>query len=241
MQFKYFQVDVQVIVIYLLLSVPYLATYLKKAKIPGAEFEFKEEISRVKEAIKVVNKEENSLSDENLVLDLNSDMRTRVIFNLVNAKRFIYEDRSLALASLRIEIESRLKHTAAQLGLINDEFVPLARIMDLLFETKNIRESQYKVLKKIIHICNMAVHGQIISQEESLEVLELVEVFNNSFSIGYSINLDYNENYREEGLDCPWEHCIELMPLQMGDNESSCPRHGHDCPGGREQVIKCKK
>ena len=49
-------------------------------------------------------------------------------------------------------------------------------------------------------------------------------------SIGYVKDLAPNEEFREMVLLCPYEHCIETMPLTGG--EAGCPVFGHDCPAG---------
>ena len=56
--------------------------------------------------------------------------------------------------------------------------------------------------------------------------------------IGFIPNFSYNENFKTDGLICPYEHCIELMPLEE-TTEKSCPIWGHDCPGGKGQIDAC--
>ena len=46
-------------------------------------------------------------------------------------------------------------------------------------------------------------------------------------------------DYRELGLFCEYEYCIEDLPLDHGD--LSCPVWGHDCPGGISKINSCKK
>jgi hypothetical protein len=98
---------------------------------------------------------------------------------------------------------------------------------------------------------------------------------------GYVPDKRYNENFSEQGLVCPYEHCIEMMPLheeeerraveleyfavltnngwiscdsstpgampdlnryieEFGIDPKSCGLFGHDCPGGKKQVNKCR-
>jgi len=46
-------------------------------------------------------------------------------------------------------------------------------------------------------------------------------------------------DYRELGLFCEYEYCIEDLPLDHGD--LSCPVWGHDCPGGIDKKKACGK
>jgi len=48
-----------------------------------------------------------------------------------------------------------------------------------------------------------------------------------------------NPDWREMGLFCEWEHCIEMMLLRCHRDENSCPIFGHDCPGGPKRTRKC--
>ena len=59
-------------------------------------------------------------------------------------------------------------------------------------------------------------------------------------AIGYSADMQRLEGWREKGMFCPYEHCIEMSPLRLGRDELSCPVFGHDCPGGEKQVGFCK-
>jgi len=45
------------------------------------------------------------------------------------------------------------------------------------------------------------------------------------------------EDWREDGLVCPYEHCIDSAPITGGPQR--CPVFGHDCPGGPAQVERC--
>jgi hypothetical protein len=60
-------------------------------------------------------------------------------------------------------------------------------------------------------------------------------------SVGYAKDFSANRDYRAMGLTCPYEHCIENMPLGEGPSEGSCPVFGHDCPGGPKMVRTCKE
>ena len=56
--------------------------------------------------------------------------------------------------------------------------------------------------------------------------------------IGYIPDFSPRAGFLQRGLSCPYEHCIELMPLKYC--EISCPVWGHDCPGGQSQLMVCR-
>ena len=56
--------------------------------------------------------------------------------------------------------------------------------------------------------------------------------------VGYSKNHEYNEDFEEMGLACPYEHCIETCELKE-NSPTSCSVFGHSCPGGLGQIISC--
>lgn len=57
--------------------------------------------------------------------------------------------------------------------------------------------------------------------------------------LGYYARFEPNYAFREQQLYCPWEHCIEHLPLHHYVSES-CPIFGHDCPAGAQQANLCR-
>lgn len=57
--------------------------------------------------------------------------------------------------------------------------------------------------------------------------------------LGYIERFEPNDAFMKQGIICHWEHCIEYMPYESG--EESCPIFGHNCPGEKEQADICKE
>lgn len=57
--------------------------------------------------------------------------------------------------------------------------------------------------------------------------------------LGYIDRFEPNDAFMKQGIICNWEHCIEYMPYESG--EESCPIFGHNCPGEKEQADICKE
>lgn len=219
-----------------LLAIPLLAPFLKKAKWFGAEFDFKESIQNLSSLV------EKSMASSKYK---QNDRHINSFFNTLStdmALQLVEQDPNLALASLRIEIEKTLR--LAYYVLIDknsSDSKGLGFLIKELFENGIFDDHQRNALCEINILCNEAVHGGSISANDALEVIELTVRLSKSFRIGYSINLQPNHNYREQGLICEWEHCIELFPLREEGDDRSCHVWGHDCPGGIGTRMACQK
>lgn len=121
------------------------------------------------------------------------------------------------------------------------------RTLSILQSTKLLRnqgllsKEQANAISTITNMCNKAVHGANVTVSEAMAILDLAVRLNKSFPFGYSLNFFPNVGYKEQGLLCEWEHCIELMHLTEEPTAQTCPVFGHDCPGGTVARVDCKK
>ena len=228
-----FLVDYFTVIILFILCIPFLSQFLKRAKVPGAEFEFREEIESTEKVVKQSVEKSKSKTDGKIrPLPFET-------FNTRTVKMLLDSDPILALASLRIEIERKLRRAMKHFKL-PDQKITLSKIIEDLMERGILHPEQVTALRKIIEMCNKAIHGYDITKDEAREIVYLTEELNTSFFVGYSINFYPNENYKEHNLACEWEHCIEFMPLTSRRTKASCPIFGHNCPGGAQKASKCK-
>lgn len=228
-----FKINAFTILILFILSIPAVAPYLKEAKLFGAKFIFKDEIIKTEKLIQEsIEKAQSSPEKRSLPFET---------FNLDSVKEQLESDHVLALAALRIEIEKKLKLAADFLGLSPKDRKSVSRIVDDLDDEAILYPEQISALKKVLNMCNKAIHGVSVSYEDAEKIVDIADELNRSFSIGYSINFSPNDNYKAYGLNCEWEHCIEWLPLTEEDTELSCPVFGHNCPGGKAKVAKCRK
>lgn len=231
-----FKVDLISISILFILSIPFVAQFLRKAKFPGAEFEFKDEIRETQKLVQlsVEKAKEAENAGEAKVLQFET-------FKLSAIRELLESDPVLALAALRIEIERKIKLAANFLEIPKKERYSISKILEAFKRKEFLSYDQINALQKIVTMCNEAIHGSLISKEESTEIIDLTEELNKSFSIGYSIDFSTNPDYKQHGLACEWEHCIELMPLTEEETQNSCPLWGHNCPGGIDKISECHK
>lgn len=233
-----FEVDYFTVIILFILAIPFLSQFLKRAKVPGAEFEFRDEIESTKKAVQKSVKQSIEKAKSRTVGK--SKPLPFETFNLQIVKTLLNSDPVLALASLRIEIERKLRLTAKSFKLPSKR-KGLFEIIQILMDKNVLSVDQVTALRKIINMCNIAIHGYEVSTDEATEIVHLADDLNKSFPTGYSINFYRNEDYDKQGLACEWEHCIEHMPLKMRTTEQSCPIFGHNCPGGADKVSECEK
>ena len=228
----YFKIDYFTIIILVILCIPYFSQFLKKAKVAGAEFEFRGEIENTKKVVKESIEKSKSKGE---VKPLPFET-----FNMSTAKEIVDSDHILALASLRIEIEKKLR-LAAKFFKLGSTKSNLSEIIDVLMSSGILTSEKVSALRKIIDMCNKAIHGYDITKREAKDIVNLMEELNQNFSIGYSISFCPNENFDKQGLICEWEHCIEFMPLPSKRTSASCPIFGHNCPEGSNHATACRK
>jgi hypothetical protein len=233
-----FVIDGFSILIFVIISIPVLADFLKKAKIIGAEFEFKDAITATE---KLVDLSVKNAAIESKKTDKCLHPPQFEVFDIIPIKELIESDRVLALAALRIEIEKKLRLAANQLGFPQGNAKSTFNFFQFLMKRGSFHTEQIEAIKQILQMCNKAIHGFEVSQEEAEIIIELAEKLNKSFPVGYSINFNPNIDYEKQGFFCEWEHCIEQFPLQEEPNKKSCPVFGHDCPGGVDKIKNCGK
>lgn len=233
-----FLVDWYTLIIFAMISLPLLFRYLEKLKIPGAEFTFRKRVNLLE---KNYEKNKESIKPDKKTEELiKKSKRAYSTFDFSIAREYIETNPNIALVSIRIEIEKKLRQAHSIISKTKYKHASLKQIALDFQNAKIINQYQSRLLMEVISICNSAAHGINIDLNDAKSVLKIAEELNKSFSIGYCLNFNSNEWYKEQGLSCPWEHCIELMNLPKDRTKESCPIYGHDCPGGENQVMKCK-
>lgn len=228
--FKDLYVDRTSILLFFMLAIPLTSEYLKNAKFLGSEFNFREEIKQTERHIEETDKKIKSNGSKNIsMVHIES-------FDLALTKEILKVNTNVALASLRIEIEKKIRQLGEKMG--NDTGVMDLRTLIKNLGSKNLfLKEQLLPINEVIKICNKAIHAHPVSINEASKIIELVERLNYIFSRGYSLNINPVNNLDDKG--CLYEHCIENMPLSRDNTDKSCPTFGHDCPGGEFQVKKC--
>ncbi|NOY16169.1 MAG: hypothetical protein GXP23_04390, partial [Gammaproteobacteria bacterium] len=91
-----------------------------------------------------------------------ADQNPDYAFQIVAAK-----DPNLALAGLRIEIETRLRHLAMNSGVPNTENKNILSLLVLLETADILRKDEASALREIVDILGLAVHGAIVGEKSA--------------------------------------------------------------------------
>ena len=161
-------------------------------------------------------------------------------FDLEMIKEELKTNKLSALILLEKEIETKLESAVNKLGLKTEQF-NLYEYVNLLYRKFKIDDYQKKVLILIIDKIELLKRNwEKIYESDVKKIINQLEEINERFSFAYSLNSNPNENYKESGYCCKWEHCIEQMPLENPRTDESCPVFGHTCPGGVKEVKECE-
>ena len=98
----------------------------------------------------------------------------------------------MALAGLRIEIEVLANNPAAGFKLETREAEPVRSLLRRLRGKGAITAEQMDLSRRVLDICNRAIHGQSVTREEALDVIEAASVLANDFLEWLSWGFDDN-------------------------------------------------
>jgi len=101
-------------------------------------------------------------------------------------------DPTLALAGLRIEIETLAKNLAIGFKLEAKRSEPVSLLLRRLHEKGAITAEQMDLARRILAICNKAIHGQDVTREEAIDVIDAAAVLANDFLAWLSWGFDDN-------------------------------------------------
>lgn len=227
-------VDATAIVLYFIISLPVISDYVKSAKVLGSEFNFKDSIELVDTQISISKNKLNT--DDNKDNNIEYYYKT---FDLSQTIELLEKDHVLALASLRIEIERKVR-LLGTMWVQDIENKSLTHILNILIEEIQIVSEEFVAIKEITKMCNRAIHGENISLLDAKRVIKQAQELDKCLSSGYSLNIMPISNYKELGYCCEYEHCMENMPFSNENDKRMCPVFGHFCPGGYSFTERCR-
>ena len=173
----------------LLFRVPirFILQRLRKAELPGGvSIDFQEEIQAVKRLSAQVEAQpvpaDRPKTPAFPVTEANARMLSVGLrpsasgLDLSYYRDIANTDPNLALAGLRIELEVMANNVAKGFGVEVRKNESLNSLISRLFETGAITREQRDLMRKILNICNQAVHGRTVSKKEAEEVLDAASV-----------------------------------------------------------------
>ena len=167
--FPEISIDTTTIALIVILIFPWLLPYIKTAKLPGGFEVTTRDVLQLEEITR-----RSAIGTVPVAMRAPEVMRERArpLLTLSQARRYMLlrTDPNLALASLRLDIENMLKELGAKKEL-RVERQPLWRVLNSLLQKKIIGSSEYESLRRIISICNSAVHAEKIDSALASRVL----------------------------------------------------------------------
>lgn len=167
---------------------------LRKAELPGGiSFEtLPEKIDEAKIISKEVKEEKNEEEKTNKrpVIPLN-EANTKMLnyglspspsgLELSYYRDLAQEDPVLALAGLRIELETMLKNLAKGFDVELGKRDGIGLIVKKLRDRIAITSKQAELINAILKLSNAAIHGTQVTPNQATEILEIAEVLRDSY------------------------------------------------------------
>lgn len=101
-------------------------------------------------------------------------------------------DPVLALAGLRIDLETMMRNVAMGFKVKLARPEPIPRLLARLHDAGAITSDQMQLAKKIFNVCNQALHGRLVSREEAEEVIKAAETLFTQYLAWLSWGFDDN-------------------------------------------------
>ncbi len=150
------------------------------------------------------------------------------------------EDDSLVLRCMKETLEETLKMVCLKWEYPGPW--TLNKMLQFLKKKKKLNWYIYdsfsiiiKLLDKLNHLDLNSLHGA------ADDIMALVDLINANTLPGFSLNIRENKDFKQHGLFCEYEHCIDMMPQTHKDDTDNCVKYGRKCPGGDEQVKECEE
>lgn len=103
----------------------------------------------------------------------------------ISSAQLVGVDSTLAVAKLRMDLESELRRIAFEYGItLEQRLFSLNQLIDQLAEREVLSHPVQAALRDIIPICNRAIHGESLTNEDAIRV---VRVGNQLFEVLRSI------------------------------------------------------
>jgi hypothetical protein len=172
-----------------------LLSRVSRAELPGGvKIDFKKEAERAKSLSLEVKSEEaakHTKTSEKLVIQSISDANSKLVslglraspsnLDLDYYRDLAKRDPALALAGLRMEMEIMGQNLAKGFDVNLDRRTSARLNYEKLAQEGAITRTQLELVKIILNLCNLAVHGEPVSFSDAEKVIETAGVLRNQF------------------------------------------------------------
>ena len=168
-----------------------LLARLRKAALPGGvTLDFQEEVEAAESLSAEVRKEQGAQEGRRAPLPLNELNERLLSLKLQPSpsgldfgfyRTLAKQDPNLALAGLRMELETIARNLAAGFNLPLNAREGVGRLLPRLLQAGAITAHQAKLGESIVSICNQAVHGTPVLQNEAEKVIDLADTLREQY------------------------------------------------------------
>jgi uncharacterized protein YecT (DUF1311 family) len=209
--FPAISIDLITVALLAIAVVPWLETLFKSVELPGGvKLEFQELEKIAKDA-----KEVGLITSHNTE-DLGIDTNTKPSYYFVEIAE---KNQELALVSLRIEIEKRLRDIAAKYDVETKRY-SVIKLIELLDSKNILTPKETEVLKNIISVLNKAAHGVEYDYRNTQWVIdngvEIVDGLENKVA-SRGVIFHGSEDDREHWIDKSYRECEWVSNLEWQD------------------------
>lgn len=196
---EFFKVTIWPITIFIILlifqnQIGDLFHRIKKAELPGGiNIEtFPEQLQLAKEISKEVKKErlEKNLENQKPIIHLTDANKRMISLGLAPSpsgldmsyyRNLSKQDPNIAFAGLRMEIDLMIKNLAKGFKIeISDSESTDDKLRNLR-DNDAITDNQFDLIKKIIKLCNNAIHGLKVTDEDANAILDIATVLRDDY------------------------------------------------------------
>jgi hypothetical protein len=183
---------------------------LRKAALPGGvSIDFQEEIQEAKELSRQVEALPAPADRRKTPAIPLTEANARMIalglqpvssgLDMSYYREIAENDPTLALAGLRIELETLVKNIALGFKVERKKNESVSSLLQRLLDHGAITREQADLARKILNICNKAIHGQTVSELEAQEVIDAAAALSRYFLSWLSWGFDDNWKPRAAG------------------------------------------
>jgi len=169
------KVDSTSILLLIIMLISPFVTTIKKIKYGDFEAEIdSKEIQKIKLDV-----------EKNIDIKESNEESQPESFAITNAiQELAVSDPVIALAKIRIELEKILNRLVRSTSIETKNIIPLGRLVHTLVNQEVISQQIGKSLSEVISICNRAIHGEYISEENTNTIIEIsIELIENLYWI----------------------------------------------------------
>lgn len=162
----------------------HLVANLRRAQFPGGSVEFRDEVAQLAIEAKAPDPEKReppALVEPIATEDLNAVQIARGLqptpsrLDLNYFRELVTRDPNIALAALRMEVESITQNLAKGFGVSIDTSSDPERSLKLLHQAGAITDKQLGTARKILDLSRRAIHGQKVDATAALTVIDAAE------------------------------------------------------------------